>query len=86
VQDTIPVLNGKTTLVTGAAKRIGAHIVTALHVAGMNVVLHYRNSWMEGEALNAALNARHDGSVVTVKANLLQLDVLSQLLKAAASS
>ncbi|HEX2238402.1 MAG TPA: hypothetical protein VHJ19_08675 [Gammaproteobacteria bacterium] len=34
----------ETTLVTGAAKRIGAHIVTALHVAGMNVVLHYRNS------------------------------------------
>jgi hypothetical protein len=67
-----------------AHRRVYRHS-PACHFAGMNVVLYYRNSWMGGEALAATLNARHGGSVVTVKANLLQLDALSPL-KAAASS
>jgi pteridine reductase len=37
-------LDGKTALVTGAAKRIGREIALALAQAGVNVVIHYRES------------------------------------------
>ncbi len=40
-------LLGKTALVTGGAKRIGAAIALALAEAGVNVVLHYRSSATE---------------------------------------
>ncbi|MFA4874499.1 MAG: SDR family oxidoreductase [bacterium] len=43
-------LAGKTALVTGAAKRIGREIATALAAEGANVIVHYRSS--EAEALD----------------------------------
>jgi pteridine reductase len=64
-------LQGKTALVTGAAKRIGAAIARRLHAAGANVVLHYRGSEAEAEALEAELNGARAGSAVKVKADLL---------------
>ena len=64
-------LQGKTALVTGAAKRIGAAIARRLHAAGANVVLHYRGAEAEATALEAELNAARAGSAVKVKADLL---------------
>jgi pteridine reductase len=64
-------LQGKTALVTGAAKRIGAAIARRLHAAGANVMLHYRGAEAEAEALEAELNAERVGSVAKVKADLL---------------
>ena len=44
-------LEGKTVLVTGAAKRIGREISLALAGEGANVVVHYRSSEAEAEEL-----------------------------------
>ena len=44
-------------LVTGAARRVGAAIARRLHGAGARVVLHYRHSQAEADALAATLNA-----------------------------
>jgi pteridine reductase len=51
-------LAGKTALVTGAAVRIGRAIALALAQEGVNVVVHYRHSTAEAEALLAELRAR----------------------------
>ncbi len=48
-------LRGKTALVTGAAKRIGAAISLALAREGANVVLHYRGSADEAERLRSQI-------------------------------
>jgi pteridine reductase len=64
-------LQGKTALVTGAARRIGAAIARRLHAAGANVVLHYRGAEGEAAALEAELNAARAGSAAKVKADLL---------------
>lgn len=57
-------------LVTGAARRVGAEIARQLHEAGAAVVLHYRRSAAEADALAAALNAVRPGSAWTVQGDL----------------
>ena len=64
-------LEGKTALVTGAARRIGAAIARRLHAAGANVVLHYRGAETEAAALETEMNAARAGSALRVKADLL---------------
>ena len=64
-------LHGKTALVTGAARRIGAAIARRLHAGGANVVLHYRGAEAEAAALEAELNQARAGSALKVKADLL---------------
>ena len=76
-------LEGKTALVTGAAKRIGRAIALRLHGAGANVVLHYRNAEAEARALAAELNARREGSVELAHADLLDTDILPDLVEVA---
>ncbi len=48
-------LSGHTALVTGAAQRLGRAIALALAQEGANVVVHYRSSQEEAEALRAVL-------------------------------
>ncbi|HTP63323.1 MAG TPA: pteridine reductase [Burkholderiales bacterium] len=64
-------LQGKTALVTGAARRIGAAIARRLHAAGANVMLHYRGADANAAALESELNAARAGSAAKVKADLL---------------
>jgi len=64
-------LAGKTALITGAARRVGAAIARRLHAAGASVVLHYRDSATDADALAAELNAARAKSASTVKAELL---------------
>jgi pteridine reductase len=59
-------------LVTGAARRVGAEIARTVHAAGATVVLHYRSSAHEAEALAAALNDQRPDSASTVRADLGQ--------------
>jgi pteridine reductase len=51
-------LPGSTALVTGAARRIGRNIATALADSGVNVIIHYRNSGQEAENLRDQLISR----------------------------
>jgi pteridine reductase len=62
-------LHGKVALVTGGARRVGAAISTALAHAGANVVINYRSSAQEAEALRAELGQ------AGVRATTFQADV-----------
>lgn len=64
--------NGKVVLVSGAARRVGAEIARTLHAAGATVVLHYRRSAVEVEALARDLVAQRPGSALTLQADLVE--------------
>jgi NAD(P)-dependent dehydrogenase (short-subunit alcohol dehydrogenase family) len=64
------ILNGKRALVTGGAVRIGKAITLALQSAGVEVVVHYRNSDEEAKAL----------SPFTVQADLQSAEECSRLI------
>lgn len=73
-------LNGKVILVTGAARRIGAAIVTCLHEDGACVAIHYRGSADAATNLAAKLNALRAGSASTFQADLLDTARLTSLV------
>ena len=77
-------MNTKNVLITGAARRIGAAIARRLHAAGMNLILHYRTSKPEAEALCASLNRRRAGSAVALRADLLRTPDIGTLVRSAA--
>jgi pteridine reductase len=79
-------LAGRTALVTGGARRLGAAIASALHGAGANVVIHYRGSRADAEALAAGLEARRPGAVALVQADLLDTKALPGLAARAAAA
>lgn len=66
-------------LITGGAQRIGAAIVSKLHQAGYNTVIHYRHSRDQADALAATLNNRRTGSAITVSADLDDIAAIQQL-------
>jgi pteridine reductase len=72
-------LAGKTVLITGAARRVGATIARTLHGAGANLVIHYRNSAKDAEALAATLNQARPQSAAIFQADLLGIDQLHEL-------
>jgi pteridine reductase len=57
-------------LVTGAARRIGAAIARHLHGQGYNVVVHYRQSQRDAQALVESLCAIRPGSALALQAEL----------------
>ena len=67
-------------LVTGAARRIGAAIVTRLHETGARVAIHYRGSVDEAAALADNLNERRPASAKTFQANLLENEAIRRLV------
>jgi pteridine reductase len=75
-------LDGKVALATGSARRLGAAVLRQLHGAGANVVIHYRSSAREADALAGALNALRPASAVAVQADLLDLASLPRLVDA----
>ncbi len=74
-------LNGKVVLVTGAARRIGAAIVTRLHAKGADVAIHYRSSSQEAENLAGRLNSERSDSAATFRADLLDMEQISPLIE-----
>jgi pteridine reductase len=78
-----PPLHGKTVLVTGAARRVGAEIVRTLHGAGARCIVHYHRSAAAAEALAASLEAERAGSAVALGADLLHTAGLPALADAA---
>jgi pteridine reductase len=79
-------LQGKTALVTGGARRVGAAIARRLHAAGANLMLHYRDSAADADALAAELNKLRAKSASTVKAELLAPIAPRALVSAALES
>jgi len=79
-------LTGKVALITGAARRVGAAITRKLHAAGANIVLHYRSSADDAEAISKALNEIRPNSVVIVEADLLDVGQLQALPEIATSN
>ena len=75
-------LQGKVALVTGAARRVGAAIARRLQAAGMQVMLHYRQSEQDARALERELNAARAGSAACVRAELLAADAPETLVEA----
>ena len=70
----------KTVLITGAAKRLGAHIATHLHELGFNIVLHYHQSKQEAQTLCKHLLQKRPLSAYLVQANLCAKDGAEQLI------
>ena len=75
-------LAGRTALVTGAAKRLGAAIARALHAEGMNLLLHYNTSEADAQALCKELNAARADSAAIAQADLANVAGLESLVKA----
>jgi pteridine reductase len=76
-------LHGRTALVTGAARRVGAEIARTLHAAGANVLLHYHSSAEDAAALEGELNAARAGSARAAACDLLDVAALPALIAAA---
>jgi pteridine reductase len=79
-------LTGKTVLITGGARRVGAVIARTLHTAGANLVVHYRRSSDEAARLADELNAKRAQSAVTMQADLLEVAKLPSLVEFAVRS
>jgi len=79
-------LTGKTGLITGGARRVGAAITRRLHAAGANVLVHYRDSDSDAAKLVAELNGARPKSAATVKAELLAPIAPRALVSAALES
>jgi pteridine reductase len=76
-------LAGRTVLVTGGARRVGAAICRRLHRAGANVVIHYRTSHRAALQLQRRLEAEREDSAACVGADLLDHESLQGLVPAA---
>lgn len=74
-------LHGKSVLITGSARRVGAAIARSLHGAGASVAIHHRGSAQDAEALCATLNAERAGSAITLQADLLDTARLPRLVE-----
>lgn len=74
-------LSGRTVLLTGAARRVGAVIARTLHAAGARVVLHHHASVREAEALADELEALRPGSVRLAACDLRDTAQLPQLVQ-----
>jgi pteridine reductase len=76
-------LTGKAVLVTGAARRLGAAVVRALHTAGANVIVHFRSSAEPAAELTRELNEARADSARLAECDLLDIEQLPGLVKAA---
>jgi pteridine reductase len=72
-------LTGKTALITGAARRVGAQIARVLHGAGANVVLHYRSSAEDATRLANELNGTRPNSAAVAECDLLDVAQVKKL-------
>lgn len=69
----------KTALITGGAQRIGAQITQTLHNNDYNVIIHYRHSEKEAQALAQKLNQQRVNSATIVQAELSDISALQKL-------
>ncbi|MCK5664634.1 MAG: pteridine reductase [Thiotrichaceae bacterium] len=72
-------LAGKTALITGAARRIGAQSAKTLHENGANIIIHYGRSSEEAGKLVERLNSIRTNSATMLQADLLNIDEIHHL-------
>jgi pteridine reductase len=77
---TSPALTGKVALITGGARRVGATVGRLLHAHGMQLAVHYRSSDADARAFAAELNAQRPDSVMLVRADLLDIARLPEMV------
>jgi pteridine reductase len=80
------VLTGKVALITGGARRVGAEMARLLHAHGMNLVIHYRSSSDDAQALQTELEKHRPKSVALAKGDLLKVAQLPGIVEAAAAA
>lgn len=73
-------LDGKTVLVTGAARRIGQAIGRRLHRDGAKLAIHARRSIGDAQRLVAELNELRSGSAICFSAELCEPDSSARLI------
>jgi len=73
----------KNVLITGGAKRVGAHCVRYLHAQGCNILVHYRSSSRAAKLLADELNALRLDSVRIQRADLHDAMALQELARLA---
>lgn len=76
-------MQGKVVLISGGAKRVGAVICRRLHGEGASLMIHYRSSAAEAEALRDELNRQRPDSAALVQGDLHDIDRLPELVAAA---
>ena len=74
--------NEKIVLITGGAKRVGAATCRMLHARGARLMVHYRSSHAEAQALADELNQVRADSCALVQGDLLQFAQLPALVEA----
>lgn len=79
-------LTGKTALLTGAARRLGAQTAATLHDQGANIIIHYGQSAQAARALVDKLNAQREHSATAIQADLTDLNAINQLAEKALQS
>lgn len=67
-------MQGKTVLITGGAKRVGAAICRLLHREGANLMVHYHTSAQQARTLQDELNAIRADSVTLIQGDLLKTE------------
>ena len=82
----IQLLAGKTALVTGAANRIGAQIARTLHQNGANLIIHYRHSSRNAQALETEFNNLRPGSAIGYQADLSDINAIESLAQKSAQA
>jgi pteridine reductase len=75
-------LRDQVVLITGGARRIGAEIARTLHVAGANILIHYRSSAAAAIALADEFNSVRAHSAAIFAAQLLNANAPEQLVEA----
>jgi 3-oxoacyl-[acyl-carrier protein] reductase len=76
-------LTGRTALVTGASRGIGAAIALGLAAAGAAVAINYRERTAEAEAVAAAIAATGRG-VITIAADVSNTDAVAAMVRTTA--
>ena len=76
----------KFALITGGSRRIGAAICRNLHKAGIDIMIHYRNSKEDAITLQKELNNIREDSACLVQANLLEFESYEYIIKEMISS
>lgn len=66
-------------LITGAARRLGATTAQLLHQHGFRIIIHYRNSATDANALADTLNAIRPDSARCLQADLAHMEQVTNL-------